>query len=37
MYYRKVKKNICKTLSPISVDKPVHKIAQPLQYHIFSY
>ena len=27
--YRKVKKNIHKTLSPVSVDKSVHKIALP--------
>jgi len=33
--YRKVKKNIHKTLSPVSVDKPVHKIAIPSQFNPF--
>ena len=34
-FYRKVKKNIHKTLSPDSVDKPVHKIAPPSKYSTF--
>ena len=35
--YRKVKKNIHKTLSPASVDKPVHKIARPSKFRTFLY
>jgi hypothetical protein len=34
--YKKVKKNIHKTLSPASVDKSVHKIALPSKYAHFS-
>ena len=33
--YRKVKKNIHKTLSPASVDKSVHKIALPSKFRTF--
>ena len=35
--YRKVKKNVHKTLSPASVDKSVHKIALPSKYRTFLY
>jgi len=35
--YRKVKKNIHKTLSPASVDKSVHKIALLSKYSTFLY
>jgi len=35
--YRKVKKNIHKTLSPASVDKSVHKIALASKYSTFFY
>ena len=31
--FKKIKKNIHKTLSPASVDKSVHKIIQPWKYH----
>jgi hypothetical protein len=33
--YRKVKKNIHKTLSPASVEKSVHKIALPSKFRTF--
>jgi hypothetical protein len=33
--FRKIKKNIHKTLSPASVDKSVHKIALPAKYRTF--
>jgi len=33
--YKKVKKNIHKTLSPASVDKSVHKIAIPSKFRKF--
>jgi hypothetical protein len=33
--YRKVKKNVHKTLSPASVDKSVHKVAPPPKYRAF--
>jgi hypothetical protein len=33
--YRKVKKNVHKTLSPASVDKSVHKVALPPKYRAF--
>jgi len=33
--YKKVKKNIHKTLSPASVDKSVHKIAFPSKFRTF--
>ncbi len=32
---RKVKGNFHKTLSPASVDKPVHKVASPPKYRAF--
>jgi hypothetical protein len=35
--YRKVKNNICKTLSPASVDKSVDKVALPPKYLAFLY
>jgi len=35
--FRKIKKNIHKTLSPASVDKSVHKIALPTKYITFLY
>jgi hypothetical protein len=35
--YRKIKKNIHKTLSPASVDKSVHKIALSSKYCTFLY
>jgi len=35
--YRKVKKNIHNTLSPASVDKPVHNIARPSKFRTFRY
>ena len=35
--FRKIKKNIHNTLSPTSVDKPVHKIARPVKYRPFLY
>ena len=35
--YRKVKKNVHKTLSPASVDKSVHKITVPSKYRTFLY
>jgi hypothetical protein len=35
--YRKVKKNIRKTLSPASVDKSVNKISLPSKYRAFHY
>ena len=35
--YRKVKKNIHKSSSPASGDKPVHKIALPSKYRTFLY
>jgi hypothetical protein len=33
--YKKVKKNIHKTLSPASVDKSVHKITLPSKFRTF--
>jgi hypothetical protein len=33
--YRKVKKNVHKTLSPASVDKSVNKVAPPPKYRAF--
>jgi hypothetical protein len=35
--FRKIKKNVHKTLSPASVDKSVHKIALPSKYSTFLY
>ena len=35
--YGKVKQNVHKLLSPASVDKSVHKVALPPQYHAFLY
>jgi len=35
--YRKVTKNVHKTLSPASVDKSVHMIALPSKYRTFLY
>ena len=34
---RKVKKNIHEPLSPVSVDKSVHKVVLPLQFLEFLY
>ena len=35
--YKKVKKNIQKTLSPVSVDKSVNKITLPYKFRTFLY
>jgi len=33
--FRKIKKNVHKTISPASVDKSVHKITLPATYRAF--